>query len=159
MQDEDVALDVWNERLADHLASIAAACNAAGGLMSRNGFSRVVNIISLPVKSNKTKRELYTTVRAEVIELTSKLSDEWAGQGITVNVIQDCPASGKLIREGNVEFNSSFPRPQDSDAAMGHCDVRAIMITMVADKGLISGEVVTTNDRSEPDGTNHDGDL
>jgi 3-oxoacyl-[acyl-carrier protein] reductase len=81
--------EAWAEALELNLLSTIRLAQAAIPYMRRNSWGRIVCITSISVKSPLTGMVLSNTVRPGVVGYAKTVSQEFAQDGITVNVI--CP--------------------------------------------------------------------
>jgi 3-oxoacyl-[acyl-carrier protein] reductase len=81
--------DAWSEALELNLLSTVRMAQAAIPYMRRSGWGRIVCITSVSVKSPLPGMVLSNTVRPGVVGYAKTIADEFAQDGITVNVI--CP--------------------------------------------------------------------
>ena len=84
---EDVTEEDFDRTFAVNVKGTFFASQAAGRIMIRNGFGRIVNLssqagfVALPTES------VYCATKAAIAHLTKCLSVEWGHHGITVNAV------------------------------------------------------------------------
>lgn len=81
--------DAWGEALELSLLSAVRLAQAAVPYMRRNGWGRIVCITSVSVKSPLPGMILSNTARPGVVGYAKTIAEEFAQDGITVNVV--CP--------------------------------------------------------------------
>ncbi|MBE3111129.1 MAG: SDR family oxidoreductase [Acidobacteria bacterium] len=96
----------WTRVLTANLSSAFFACRAAGPLMARQGFGRIVNVASGLGERGLPNCSAYCAAKGGVLNMTRALAQEWAANGVTVNVIapawmEDTPGLGELDSESN----------------------------------------------------------
>ena len=79
----------WYEALNLNLLSVVRFTKLAFPIMKKNGFGRIVNILSLLAKEPTSQMVLSSTARAGVMAFTKSASYNLAPHGITINNI--CP--------------------------------------------------------------------
>jgi len=92
----DLNDDVWQAAFELTLMSTVRLCRAAVPYMQKNGWGRVVNITSVSVKQPIDNLLLSNAFRAGVVGLSKTLSNQFAGDGITVNSV--CPGYTRTDR-------------------------------------------------------------
>jgi 3-oxoacyl-[acyl-carrier protein] reductase len=85
----DLSDDAWHAAVELTLMSAVRLCRAAVPHMRKNGWGRIVNIASVSVKQPIDNLLLSNALRAGVVGLAKTLSNQFAGDGITVNSV--CP--------------------------------------------------------------------
>ena len=73
-------------------------CREAARLMKKNGFGRIVNIVTVATPLKLEGEAVYASSKAAVVSLSQILARELAEFGITVNAIGPTPIKTDLIR-------------------------------------------------------------
>lgn len=79
--------DDWDLVLEVDLTSLFLLDQLAGQHMLGNGGGKIINIASLISVIGGMRVPAYAAAKGGVVQLTKALSNEWAGQGVTVNAI------------------------------------------------------------------------
>ncbi|MBN2289725.1 MAG: SDR family oxidoreductase [Candidatus Glassbacteria bacterium] len=77
----------WQEVLELNLSAVFRLCRAAGRVMLRQGYGKIVNVASLLSFQGGLKVAAYAASKHGVAGLTRALANEWAARGITVNAL------------------------------------------------------------------------
>jgi 2-deoxy-D-gluconate 3-dehydrogenase len=86
----DTTEDEYDRTMDSSLRSVFFACQAAARIMIPQGRGKIINIGSnFGVVAFKS-RSVYAAAKAGVHHLSRALSLEWAGQGVSVNVVAPC---------------------------------------------------------------------
>jgi len=88
--------DTWQAAFELTLMSTVRLCRAAVPHMRQHGWGRIVNITSVSVKQPIDNLLLSNALRAAVVGLAKTLSNQFAGDGITVNSV--CPGYTRTDR-------------------------------------------------------------
>jgi NAD(P)-dependent dehydrogenase (short-subunit alcohol dehydrogenase family) len=98
----DTTEEEFDRTMESSLKSVFFACQAAARIMIPQGRGKIINIGSnFGVVAFKS-RSVYAAAKAAVHHLSRALSLEWAGQGVSVNVVAPCiteTATRKVILE------------------------------------------------------------
>jgi 3-oxoacyl-[acyl-carrier protein] reductase len=122
--------DAWMEALELSLLSTIRLAQAALPYMRRDGWGRIICITSVSVKSPLPGMILSNTARPGVVGFAKTVAEEFAQDGITVNVV--CPGymatdrvtelmetqaarSGKSVEEVTAELVASIPAGRMGD--------------------------------------------
>ena len=86
--------------LIANLNTVFFACRAAGPQMAKQGFGRIINVASGLGERGLPNCSAYCAAKGAVFNLTRALAQEWAANGVTVNVIapawmEDTPGLGR----------------------------------------------------------------
>lgn len=104
----DLDDEAWFAAIELTLMSTVRLCRAAVPHMRQNGWGRIVNITSVSVKQPIDNLLLSNALRAGVVGLAKTLSNQFAGDGITVNSV--CP--GWTLTDRVAELNAARAREQ-----------------------------------------------
>ncbi|MEO8886229.1 MAG: SDR family oxidoreductase [Mucilaginibacter sp.] len=77
--------DAWQQAFDLNLRSVARASRLALPYLQKSGSGRIINLISVSVKSVLAGSVLSTTMRMGVVGMAKMMSDEFAPYNITVN--------------------------------------------------------------------------
>ena len=83
----DVPADHWQRTLDVNLSASFYMAQAAGRVMIKQGYGRIVNLASQAALIGLDQHAAYAATKAALIGLTKVLSKEWAPYGVTVNAI------------------------------------------------------------------------
>lgn len=92
----DLDDDDWHAAVELTLMSAVRLCRAAIPHMQENGGGRIINITSVSVKQPIDNLLLSNALRTGVVGLAKTLSNQFAGDGITVNCV--CPGYTRTDR-------------------------------------------------------------
>ena len=84
---ESLPLDTWRSVIDLDLTGTFLTCQAAGRVMLRQRYGRIVNVSSFHVIATYPERAAYASAKSGVIGLTQAHAVEWGGRGLTVNVV------------------------------------------------------------------------
>lgn len=99
----------WARNMKLNLWSTVALCRLVLPDMIARGWGRIVNIAAIAAKEPKPGAMASNTSKAALLAFTKSLSQELAGQGITVNTI--CP--GRIMSE---QIEAKYPPGPERDA-------------------------------------------
>lgn len=88
---EDLPLASWHAVIGADLTGTFLTCQAAGRVMLKQGYGRIVNLSSFHVIGTYPQRAAYVAAKAGVVGLTQALAVEWGGRGVTVNSVAPGP--------------------------------------------------------------------
>lgn len=98
----------WQQAFELNLLSFARASRLALPHLKKSGSGRIINVLSVSVKSVLPGSVLSTTMRMGVLGMAKMLSDEFAPYNITVNNV----APGTMLTE---RITKTVPKGQDVD--------------------------------------------
>lgn len=93
----------WNRHLDVHLTGTLRLGQAAGRVMARAGYGRIINISSVAALMSGPDLAAYSAVKAAVLGLTRAAAVDLAPLGITVNAIAPGPVETELIKNWGAE--------------------------------------------------------
>ncbi|MFN8438818.1 MAG: SDR family oxidoreductase [Cytophagales bacterium] len=93
----DIGTDEFKEAFLQHLVSDHLMAKTLVPLMQKNGYGRIINILSISVKEPIKNLGVSNAVRAAVANWAKTLAEEVAIDGITVNNILPGPTETKRI--------------------------------------------------------------
>jgi 3-oxoacyl-[acyl-carrier protein] reductase len=100
---ESLSDDQWHHALELNFVSVVRATRLALPAMKQAGRGRIVNLLSLSVKSVLNNSVLSTAARLGVVGMAKLLADEVAPHGITVNNIATGIILTDRVRQMNME--------------------------------------------------------
>jgi 3-oxoacyl-[acyl-carrier protein] reductase len=100
--------DAWQKAFDLNLLSVARASKLVLPHMQKTGSGRIINLISVSVKSVLAGSVLSTTMRMGVIGLAKMMSDEFAPYNITVNNV----APGTMLTD---RITKTVPKGVDAE--------------------------------------------
>ncbi len=103
---EDISDAELERVLIANLNTVFFACRAAGPQMAQQGFGRIINVASGLGERGLPNCSAYCAAKGAVFNLTRALAQEWAANGVTVNIIapawmEDTPGLGDPNPETN----------------------------------------------------------
>jgi len=92
--------------LVANLSSVFYACRVAGPQMAKQGYGRIINVASGLGERGLPNCSAYCAAKGGVLNMTRALAQEWAANGVTVNVIapawlEDTPGLGDPDPQSN----------------------------------------------------------
>ncbi len=103
---EEISDGELERLLVVNVNTVFYACRAAGPAMAKQGFGRIINVASSLGERGLPNCSAYCAAKGAVFNLTRALAQEWAANGVTVNVIapawmEDSPGLGDPNPEAN----------------------------------------------------------
>lgn len=83
----DYTMDEWRRIIDVNLSGVFAVAQAAGRVMARQAYGRIINVGSITAALGKPQLAPYSSAKAGILGLTRVMAAELAGQGVTVNAI------------------------------------------------------------------------
>lgn len=83
----DYGMNDWDTVQAINVKGLFACCQAAGRLMRKVGYGKIVNIASLASTMGMPNIVAYGASKGAVVQVTRGLAAEWAPDGIRVNAV------------------------------------------------------------------------
>ena len=77
----------WDQMMAVNLKGLFFCCQAAGRLMLKQGYGRIINMSSQASVVGIRDHAVYCASKGGVNQLTKVLALEWSAQGVTVNAV------------------------------------------------------------------------
>lgn len=77
----------WDEMMAVNLKGLFFCCQAAGRIMLKQGYGRIINMSSQASVVGIRDHAVYCATKGGVNQLTRVLALEWSAQGVTVNAV------------------------------------------------------------------------
>lgn len=102
---EDLSLQKWQTVINTDLTGTFVTCQAAGRIMLKQEYGRIVNLSSFHAVATYPQRAAYAAAKAGVVGLSQALAVEWAGRGVTVNTV----APGPIRTERTAWFLAQDP--------------------------------------------------
>ena len=94
----DFPHDRWQKILDINLSAVFYLSQLAGRTMLEQHYGRIINIASMTSFFGSVLVPAYAASKAGVAQITKALSNEWAGNGITVNAIAPGYMATELTR-------------------------------------------------------------
>jgi 2-deoxy-D-gluconate 3-dehydrogenase len=142
---EETGRAEWDTTIAVNLTSVALSCQAAGKLMARDGFGRIINVVSAPGVRGVANMVAYAAAKGGVVALTRALSQEWGAQGIAVNAVH----AGFYEDQAGIGDNAQYVEELRSALLPGALvksqDIAALVVMLAADSGFISGQTIAVD--------------
>jgi len=142
----DVAFDVWRQVMAINLDAPFLLCRAIVPMMKRNGWGRIVNIVSSSVENSRPGMTAYKASKAGLVGFTRGLAPDVAADGICVNAVS--PAFTRT--PGNMSRSPEMTR-RLAEMADTQCIKRiaepddvvpAILFLSSDDAGFVTGQTI-----------------
>ncbi|WP_442580985.1 SDR family NAD(P)-dependent oxidoreductase [Mesorhizobium sp. ASY16-5R] len=95
----DTSREHWDDHIRINLGGIFHCSQAAGRVMAKAGYGRIVSIASVAGLMGPIDLSAYGASKAGVIGLTRAMALELAEHGITANAIAPGPIDTELLRE------------------------------------------------------------
>ncbi|MCI9887593.1 D-threitol dehydrogenase [Micrococcales bacterium 31B] len=83
----DVTVERWQKTLDVNLSGTFFMAKAAGAVMTKAGYGRIINLASQASVIGLDQHVAYCASKAAVVGLTRVLAMEWARAGVTVNAV------------------------------------------------------------------------
>lgn len=83
----DVTEADWDDMMEVNLKGLFFCCQAAGRLMLRQGYGRIINMSSQASVVGIRDHVVYCATKGGVNQLTRVLALEWSSEGVTVNAV------------------------------------------------------------------------
>jgi 2-deoxy-D-gluconate 3-dehydrogenase len=135
----------WDTTIAVNLTSVALSCQAAGKLMARDGFGRIINVVSAPGTRGVANMAAYAAAKGGVVSLTRALSQEWGAQGIAVNAVQVGFYEDQAGIGDNPQYVEDLRTALLPGALVKSQDIAALIVMLAADTGWISGQTIAVD--------------
>ena len=135
----------WDTTIAVNLTSVALSCQAAGKLMTRDGFGRIINVVSAPGTRGVANMVAYAAAKGGVVGLTRALSQEWGAHGIAVNAVQAGFYEDQAGIGDNAQYVEDLTSALTPGALVKSQDIAALVVMLAADTGYISGQTIAVD--------------
>ena len=89
----------WDRTIAVNLTGSFLVMQAAGAVMVKAGYGRIVAMASVSGMRGGTGRTAYSASKGGVIAMTRVMAVEWAESGVTVNALAPGPVDTALTRK------------------------------------------------------------
>ncbi len=83
----EISDEEWSLGIETNLSSCFYCCRAAGRHMVAQGWGRIINITSVAGVRGTRGSPIYSAAKGGMVMLTKALAQQWAQDGVTVNVI------------------------------------------------------------------------
>ncbi len=83
----EIALDEWDEVHSRNLRSVFLLCQAAGRIMARQEYGRIVNVITGMAERGVINASAFSATQAGLLSLTRTLAVEWGRNNIRINAL------------------------------------------------------------------------
>lgn len=143
----DITSQEFDDIVAVNMRSVFFSCQAFGGVMSRQGYGRIVNITSLAGQNGfgTVASPHYAASKAGAIGLTKAFAKEFAGTGVTVNAVSPGPlatARERLSPEQIAMIERTVPIGRFGEAS----EIAAAVALLASDRaGYITGATIDMN--------------
>lgn len=136
----DLSEDAWRKTLDLNLTATFLMSQAAGRVMTEQGYGRIVNLASQASVVSLDRHVAYCASKAAVVGMTKVLAAEWAASGVTVNAISPTVVETELGRkawagEAGRKMREQIPvgrfaQPEEIAALIGYlASEQAAMVT------------------------------
>ncbi len=142
---DETGRDEWDATIAANLTSVGLSCQAAGNLMMRDGFGRIINVVSAPAVRGVSNMAAYAAAKGGVVALTRALAQEWGARGITVNAVQAGFYEDQAGIGDNEEYAELLRRSLPTGSLVKSRDIAALVAMLAADSGFISGQTIAVD--------------
>jgi 2-deoxy-D-gluconate 3-dehydrogenase len=139
---DETSLEEWDATLSANLSSVALSCQAAGRLMMRDGFGRIINIVTVPAERGVSNMAAYAAAKGGVEALSRALSQEWARVGIAVNCIQIGFYEDQAGIGDDPVIAEQLAKMLPSKALVKSEDVTGLVVMLASDSGFITGQTI-----------------
>lgn len=138
-------LEEWNATLAANLTSVALTCQAAGRVMLRAGYGRIINVASVAGDRGVMNMAAYAAAKSGVLALTRALATEWARTGVTVNTVQVGWYEDQAGIGDDPEHRKTLTKILPARALVTNDEVTGAVVMLAADSGYFTGQVVVVD--------------
>jgi len=138
---EETSTELWERTLSINLTGSFFAVRRALPGMRRMGYGRIVAMGAAVGKSGGSRSAAYAASKAGLMTLMKSVALEYAGDGITANVVAPALIDTELLT-GNRDLASHIPVGR-----LGTTDEVAALVAFLASghAGYITGEIVDIN--------------
>jgi NAD(P)-dependent dehydrogenase (short-subunit alcohol dehydrogenase family) len=144
----DVTEQDWDEMMNVNMKGLFFCCQAAGKMMLRQGYGRIINMSSQASLVGIRDHAVYCASKGGVNQLTRVLALEWSAQGITVNAVAPTfiYTPGTAERLDNPEYLAGVLNRIPSGKVGTIADVAgAVMYLASPAAGMVTGTVLTVD--------------
>jgi NAD(P)-dependent dehydrogenase (short-subunit alcohol dehydrogenase family) len=141
----DVSERDWDDMMNVNLKGLFFCCQAAGRIMLKQGYGRVINMSSQASVVGIRDHAVYCTTKGGVNQLTRVLALEWSSSGVTVNAVAPTfiYTPGTAERLDNPEYLSGVLDRLPIGKVGTINDVAAAVIYLASPAGgLVSGHIL-----------------
>ena len=131
----------WDAILSANLLGPVMVARAAAGPMKAAGYGRIINLVSVLAARGVANTSAYAAAHGGLLSLSRSLSQEWARNGITVNIIQVGIYEGQH-GFGQGDAAQSVARMLPAKTLVKPSDVGAAVVGLAADSGFLTGETI-----------------
>ncbi len=140
---DQTGLSDWEKTVAGNLTSVFLTCQAAGRVMLRGGYGRVINVVSLPGERGVANMAAYAAAKGGVLALTRTLAIEWAKTGVTANAVLLGWYEEQAGIADNPEYVAALTKMLPSRSLVKGDDAAALCVMLAADSGYMTGTTFT----------------
>ena len=139
---DETGRDEWDATIAANLTSVALTCQAAGRAMLRDGYGRIINVVSVAGERGVMNMGAYAAANGGVLALTRALATEWARTGVTVNAIQLGWYEDQAGIGDDPAHVQTLTKTLPARALVTSDEVTGAVVMLASDSGYFTGQVV-----------------
>jgi NAD(P)-dependent dehydrogenase (short-subunit alcohol dehydrogenase family) len=138
----ELSAEMWDATIAVNLTASFRMAQAAGRVMTRAGYGRIINLASQASVVALDQHVAYCASKAGIVGMTKVLAMEWARSGVTVNAVSPTVVETPLGKVAWAGERGDAMRERIPTGRFARPGEVASLIAYLAgeDAGMITGE-------------------